>query len=93
MSDLIELLERLGQDARLRHAAPADFERHLRDLGFDLAERTALIARDGRSLESLLGIDGEVCCLIYMPRDIPDEEETPSRVDQPVPEEKEWVPA
>jgi hypothetical protein len=93
MSDIIDLLERLGQDARLRHATRPEIEQNLQDANVSLDVRTAFTTGDQRQLESLLGLDGNVCCIIYMPREMPDAEESPGRVNEPVPNEEEWVPA
>jgi hypothetical protein len=92
VSDIIDLLERLGQDARLRRAPQAEIERHLQNADVSADVRAAFMARDQRRIEALLGVDSNICCLIYMPKEAP-EEESPGKVNPPMPAEEEWVPA
>jgi hypothetical protein len=63
MTDVIDFLERLGQDATLRRAS---LESTLQSTGMSTELRTALANRDQRSLEALLGV-GNVCCLVNAP--------------------------
>ena len=63
MTDVIDFLERLGQDATLRRAP---LESALNGAGLSSEVREALAKRDQRSLEALLGV-GNVCCLINAP--------------------------
>jgi hypothetical protein len=82
MSDIIDLLERLGQNAQLRHATQAEIQKELQD---------ANVSSDVYA--ALMGEDSTTCCLIYMPKEIPDEEGSPGKVNEPVPNEEELVPA
>jgi hypothetical protein len=66
MSDIIDFLERLGQDSGLRHAPRAEIERALSAMQVSPEIRAALADRDQRLLETLLGA-GNVCCLINVP--------------------------
>jgi hypothetical protein len=76
MMDVIEFLDRLGRDARLRHAVPAELERVLAASGIDPELRSALLAGDESRLGELLGAQPNVCCLIVKPDPAqPDEEE------------------
>jgi hypothetical protein len=82
MSNVIDFLERIGQDANLRNAPDAALERALAEAQIDPAVREAILLRDQRRLESLLGATTNVCCVIYSPvRE--DEEET----DEPLPDQ------
>ena len=63
MTDVIDFLERLGQDATLRRVS---LESALQSAGMSTELRTALANRDQRSLEVLLGV-GNVCCLVNAP--------------------------
>lgn len=65
MSNVIDFLERLGQDAGLRTATDEQIEEALRVAGIDPALSTAIVNCDQPSLEALLGADGNVCCMIY----------------------------
>jgi hypothetical protein len=93
MSNIIDLLERLGQDARLHEATHAEIDQLLQDAGASADVRAAVAAGDQRRLESLLDISSNVCCLIFMPREQPNEQESPDKVRQPEPGEEELVPA
>ena len=63
MTDVIDFLERLGQDATLRRAS---LESALKGAGLSTELHAALANRDQRSLEALLGA-GNVCCLVNAP--------------------------
>jgi hypothetical protein len=65
VSNVIDFLERLGQDADLRHAADEAVAEALRNAGIEPAVQAAVLANDQRALEALLGADTNVCCMIY----------------------------
>jgi hypothetical protein len=75
MTDVIDFLERLGQDAALRGAS---LESALQSAGMSTELRVALANRDQRTLEALLGV-GNVCCLINAPTE--EEQPVPPRKD------------
>jgi hypothetical protein len=76
MTDVIEFLDQLGRNARLRHAAPAELEQAIAAAGFEPGLRRALLAEDTLQLGELLGAQPNVCCLIVKPDPAqPDEEE------------------
>ena len=75
MSNVIDFLERFGQDAGLRYASDADIEAALREAGIDPAVRTAIVNCDQRALELLLGADTNVCCVVNAPDQEEEEEE------------------
>jgi hypothetical protein len=64
VSNVIDFLQRLGQDADLRHAPRTALEQALAEAGIDPALREALLGADQRKLESLLGVDTNVCAMI-----------------------------
>ena len=66
MADVIEFLERLGQDASLRHAPAAVLEQALRDAQIDPQLREALMRGDQAEVEAALGVNN-VCCMVYVP--------------------------
>jgi len=74
MSNVIELLERLGQDAQLRHASDNELEQTLIGAQIDPAIREAILRRDQHQLESLLGANPNVCCMIFSPLEEEDDE-------------------
>ena len=63
MTDVIDFLERLGQDATLRRAP---LESALKGAELSPAVREALANRDQGALEALLG-SRNVCCMIHIP--------------------------
>ena len=74
MSNVIDFLERLGQDAGLRHATDEAVSEALRGAGMEPALQAAILGKDQRALEALLGADTNVCCMIY--KEDEEEEET-----------------
>ena len=67
MSNVIDLLERLGKDAQLRNASDGELEQEMIRAQIDPAVRNAILLRDQRRLEELLGADANVCCMIFVP--------------------------
>ena len=63
MFDVIDFLEKVGQDAQLRHAPQDEVGLALSDAEVDPELRVAILARDGRELQVLLG-QTPYCCLI-----------------------------
>lgn len=83
MSNVIDFLERLGKDAELQRASDAELEQALIGAQIDPAIREAILLRDQRRLESLLGANPNVCCMIIVPaREEDDEEERKDRQDE-----------
>jgi hypothetical protein len=75
VSNVIEFLQRLGEDADLRHAPRTQLELALAEAGIDPALREALLAADQRKLESLLGADTNVCAMVAPAKEEEDEDE------------------
>ena len=75
MSNVIDFLQRIGEDAELRHAAPDMLAQALREAGIDPALKAAILGTDQRELEALLGAVPNVCCAIYK-EDEEEEEES-----------------
>jgi hypothetical protein len=63
MFDVIDFLERMGQDAQLRHASQDEVGLALAGAEIDPELRVAILARDEQGLQALLGQD-PFCCLI-----------------------------
>ncbi|EIM03928.1 MULTISPECIES: hypothetical protein [Rhodanobacter] len=63
MFDVIDFLERVGQDAQLRHASRDEVGSALSNAEIDPELRVAILARDKEGLQALLGQD-PFCCLI-----------------------------
>lgn len=72
MTDVIDFLERLGQDATLRRGT---LEHALNGAGLSAEVREALRKGDQRSLEALLG-SRNVCCMVHIP--MHEEDEVPA---------------
>jgi hypothetical protein len=70
MSNVIDFLEQMGRDAHLRHATGLDLEAALAQAGIEPPLRAAILGGDSRLLESLLGANPTICCMI----NVPDEE-------------------
>ena len=75
MSNVIDFLQRLGQDADLRHAPSTALEVALAEADIDPALREALLGADQRKLETLLGADTNVCAMISPGKKEDDEDE------------------
>lgn len=75
MTNVIEFLEWMGQDANWRHGHPEDVELAIASSDLTPASKAALIAQDSRYLEELLGAESGLCCLVHNPDDDEDEEE------------------
>lgn len=75
MSNIIDFLEKLGQDARLRHATRSELEQALADAEIAPSEQAAIFLADQRNLESVVGARGIVCCMVAQPRFDDEDEE------------------
>lgn len=93
MSDVIDFLEKLGQNAHLRHIDGDRLEQELAQAGIDASVRAAVLSADPRRLEELLGASTNLCCLVEEPSreeeeeddedEDEDEEEEPPKVKRP----------
>jgi len=75
VSNVINFLERFGADADLRHACDEAVNEALRAAGVDSAVRLAIVGKDQRELERLLGADTNVCCMVNAPDDEEEDDE------------------
>lgn len=73
MSNVIDFLESLGQDAKLRHASREEMEQALLNAQIEPELRAAILDSDQARLEALLGATANVCCMIHAPEDDEDE--------------------
>lgn len=69
MSNIIEFLEKLGQDSRLRNASELDLQAALAQAGIEPAVHAALIGADRHSLETQAGATTNVCCMVHAAED------------------------
>ncbi len=84
MLNVIDFLERVGEDAELRHASREALEEALRSAGIDPALRAAILGKDPRALEGLLGADANICCTVHQ-----DDEEEETEDDEEEDDEDE----
>lgn len=63
MSNIIDFLETVGQDASLRYASAKAVQRVLADMQVDPEVREAILAKDQQRLTALVGAQN-VCCLL-----------------------------
>ena len=75
MSEVIDFLEKVGQDARLRYAGTPELAKALAESSVTPAERLALLAGDGKGLEALVGAQANVCCIVAPGKEEEEEEE------------------
>jgi hypothetical protein len=64
MSNVIDFLEMIGQDARLRHASQDEMKLVLANVHMDSDLQTAILAKDQLQLEALIGASN-VCCVVF----------------------------
>ena len=67
MSDVIDFLEKLGQDSALRYASRSRLAAALSSTGFSPQLQAALVGADQRAVERILGADTNVCCVVNAP--------------------------
>lgn len=67
MSNVIDLLERMGQDGQLRYAGGTELEQVLIRADIDPALRRAICAASQAQLEAVLGAASNVCCMVQHP--------------------------
>jgi molybdopterin-guanine dinucleotide biosynthesis protein A len=80
MSNVINFLVRMGQDAQLRHASSHEVALALASEQIDPELRAAILAKDQREIERLLE-QAPHCCLLFPEKEDEDDdgEEGPSR--------------
>jgi hypothetical protein len=65
MSNVIDFLEMIGQDARLRHASQDEMKLALANMRMDSDLQAAILANDQQQLEALIGASN-VCCMLFL---------------------------
>jgi hypothetical protein len=84
MSNVIGFLEKVGQDARLRHASRDEVELALAAEQMSPELQIAILAKDQPRLETLLG-RSHFCCVMFPVKEGEEEsEESPSRDDEQI---------
>jgi hypothetical protein len=75
VSDIIDFLEKLGAEARLRSAPATELEAALAEQGLEPALLTEILTRDQEGIEALVGARPNVCCAVYAPDEKEDDAE------------------
>ena len=65
MSNVIDFLEQMGRDARLRYAASDEIRSNFVSAQIDPALHAALLGGDSKRLEALLGARTDMCPIIF----------------------------
>jgi hypothetical protein len=84
MSNVIDFLEHMGRDAQWRHCTGEAMDAALIQAGIEPPVRAAILGEDRGLLESLVGANPNICCMVNHPQ----EEEEP-REDEEEEEEEE----
>jgi hypothetical protein len=79
MSNVINFLERMGQDAQLRHASRNEMELALAGTQIDPELQAAILAGNQLQLEALLERGPLYCLMFPVKEDEEESEESPSR--------------
>lgn len=77
MSNVVDLLERIGQSSRLQALNGEQLAQELSRAGIDPAVQAAIVQQHARQLEQLIGASENVCCLVHAPQDEEPDEKTP----------------
>lgn len=77
MSNVVDLLERLGQSSRLQSLTSEQLAQELARAGLEPAVQAALVQQRPRELEKLIGATRNVCCMVHAPQDEEPEEQQP----------------
>ncbi len=82
MFNVIDFLERVGQDARLRYASRSEIALDSSAIGLDPDMKEALLGRDQPMLESIL-VQGTFYCMQFPAREDEEREEEDEGGDEP----------
>jgi hypothetical protein len=69
VSNVVVLLERIGQSSRLQSLSGEQLAQELAQAGIEPAVQAAILQQQPRQLEQLIGASKNVCCLIHAPQD------------------------
>lgn len=79
VSNIVVLLERIGQSSRLHALSGEQLKQELGAAGVAGDVQTAILQQHARQLEELIGASKNVCCLIHAPQDEEPEDEAPQK--------------
>lgn len=77
MSNVVDLLERIGRSSRLQTLTGEQLAQELAQAGVEPAVQAAILQQRPRQLEELIGATGNVCCMVHAPQDEEPEEQQP----------------
>jgi hypothetical protein len=91
MSNVIDFLEQMGRDAQWRHATGEAMQAALIQAGIEPSVRSAILGEDRGLLESLVGANPNICCMVNHPQEEeePREDEEEDEDEEKEPEEEE----
>jgi hypothetical protein len=84
VSNVINFLEKIGQDAQLRHASTGEIEHALNNAQIDQQLQAAILDRNQQQLEILLGARTNVVCGLGSPAPDDDKEDSPAQDDDEI---------
>lgn len=79
MSNVVDFLQRAGEDSQLRYASCSGLEQALAETNIEPALREALLKGDATRLATLVGSRLDMCGFIFAPQD--EDEEQPEEQD------------
>ncbi|MDY6948135.1 MAG: hypothetical protein SXG53_20700 [Pseudomonadota bacterium] len=82
MSNVVDLLEKIGQSSRLQALSGEQLAQELSRAGLPPAVQAAIVQQRPRRLEQLLGASPNVCCLIHAPQDDEPDQKQPDDDDK-----------
>ncbi|HWK49338.1 MAG TPA: hypothetical protein VNR40_05595 [Steroidobacter sp.] len=77
MSNVVDLLERMGQSSRLQALTGEQLAQELAQTGIEPAVQAAIVQQRPRQLEELIGATRNICCMVHAPQDEEPEEQQP----------------
>ncbi|WP_129641037.1 hypothetical protein [Peristeroidobacter agariperforans] len=77
MSNVVDLLERIGRSSRLQSLTGEQLAQELAQAGFEPAVQAAIVQQRPGQLEELMGASKNVCCMVHAPQDEEPEEQQP----------------
>jgi len=77
VSNVVDLLERMGQSSRLQALTGEQLAQELAQTGIEPAVQAAIVQQRPRQLEELIGATRNICCMVHAPQDEEPEEQQP----------------
>jgi hypothetical protein len=77
VSNVVDLLERMGRSSRTQTLTGEQLAQELAQAGIEPAVQAAILQQRPRQLEQLIGATANVCCMVHAPQDQEPEEQQP----------------